>query len=235
MKHVPIDYGKWDFSGKGKNIESRLNPRAKQIMEKSMRYQDKRIGETGHMEIVTYFALELLGKAGGNCEIIIPTAILHDIGWSQLGQSVTGYFYLVKGFDMNNTQMRRNHELSSVKLARKLLEDMAYPDKYIPAILMHIDGHDTRKDAFSHDDRLNRDADKLWRYTLPQVRIQADLLGNNLKSFREKSLINIEKPEFFHHSISRKMASTELDNAIGYWKANQERISKILMQYNEGK
>ena len=55
------------------------------IWDLAEEYQDKRDDE-GHAKTVLEYAIKLLEILPANEKIVIPAAILHDIGWSQLSK-----------------------------------------------------------------------------------------------------------------------------------------------------
>lgn len=115
-----------------------------------------------HTEISIQLAYQLLRAEGGQEDIVIPAIILHDTGW----QKVPAAHHL-KAFGPKATspEINRTHEKEGVKIARKILTKINYDTEKIDEILKIIDGHDSRKDSISLNDRIVKDADKLWRYT----------------------------------------------------------------------
>ena len=61
----------------------------KKIWELAFPYQDKRNDE-GHAECVVSYAQKLLLAEKADSNVVIPAAILHDIGWSQLSAEAPG-------------------------------------------------------------------------------------------------------------------------------------------------
>jgi len=72
------------------------------------------------------------------------------------------------------SDVRYLHESEGVRLSAELLTSMGYSEDFIQKIGAIIDGHDTRKEAISLDDKIVRDADKLWRFTLTGVSVACD-------------------------------------------------------------
>lgn len=128
MKWKPIDWYRWDFSGKGKNLVGLLNDKEMKIWNAALEYQDTREGETGHGEVVTYFSIRLHQEVGGEREIIVPSAILHDIGWSQLSENERKLFYdkttdTIDGrqiFERYEPILRARHQEQGKILAKKI-------------------------------------------------------------------------------------------------------------------
>jgi HD domain len=107
-------------------------------------------------------------------DIVSLAIILHDIGWWSIDMDDI----LSKGFgpDMMQSDVRFLHESEGVRLATPILKTLGWPAKTIKAVCDIIDGHDTRKEPKSLNDRLVRDADKLWRFSVPGVAVASDWL-----------------------------------------------------------
>ena len=95
-------------------------------------------------------------------EIVLPTLLLHDVGWSTVPDDKQ---LLAFGPNMRYPALRRQHETEGVRIATEILTDLGYDPEQINQIVAIIDGHDTRKESLSLNDSLVKDADKLWRYT----------------------------------------------------------------------
>lgn len=214
--HKPIDYTKWNFDGKGNNIINLLLPVEKEIWNIALPYQDKR-NDTGHAENVTYFALKLTEFLNGKREITIPAAILHDIGWSQMKKEELDQFYDTLGTDYEK-QLRYRHQDEGVKFSRELLTKSGYPSEFIDPICEIISGHDTRKGFISKEDGIVRDADKLWRFTMPLFEIVIKERKWGFQKMINKCNDYISKSNFFYSEISKDIARIELDKTIESYK-----------------
>ncbi|MEA2004564.1 MAG: HD domain-containing protein, partial [archaeon] len=134
-----------------------MNPIFENIWELARPYLDTRKNEI-HTEIATSYADKLLEKEGGDKSIVIPAIILHDVGWKMIPKE-----HQIKGFGPKKTsiEIKRRHETEGVRIARDILNSTDYNTKKIEEILDIIDGHDTRKEAISLNDKIVKDADKL--------------------------------------------------------------------------
>jgi hypothetical protein len=129
-----------------------------------------------HVPLSYSYAERLLeGDAGADAEIVLLGILLHDIGWAVVDQEAI----LRDGFGpaMMSSDIRFAHEKEGARLAREILEGLGYPQATVEAVAAIIDGHDTRRDAISHEDELVKDADKLWRFTVTGVAISCDWFG----------------------------------------------------------
>jgi HD domain len=126
-----------------------------------------------HVPLSYGFARQLLkAYPEANEDIVSLAILLHDIGWWSIDEKDI----FEKGFGPNMMQsdVRFLHESEGVRLSAKLLTELGWPAKTIRAVGAIIDGHDTRKEPRSLNDRLVRDADKLWRFTVTGVAIASD-------------------------------------------------------------
>ena len=94
-----------------------------------------------------------------------------------------------------------------------------YDEEKIEEILEIINGHDTRKEAISLNDKIVKDADKLWRYTregfqIDHARFQEDY--NEILDWLHSSL-----DTWFFTDSAKRIAMEELDSRINESKTNQ--------------
>jgi len=139
-----------------------------QIYKKAEPYLDTRQNDI-HIQISYNFAKRLLTcYSGADEDIILPAILLHDIGWKMIPEEKHLNAFGPKGKD-NKT--KRLHEVVGAKIAREILLSLNYDEGKIKEISAIIDGHDTRLKALSLNDKLVKDADKLWRFTPTGVNI----------------------------------------------------------------
>jgi len=123
-----------------------------------------------HIPLSFAFAQALLKRHPDADEDIVSLAILlHDIGWWSIDMTDI----IEKGFGPNMMQsdVRFLHEKEGVRLSREVLANTGWSEPVIAAVGEIIDGHDTRPYPRSLNDRLVRDADKLWRFTVTGVAV----------------------------------------------------------------
>ncbi|MGJ4882860.1 MULTISPECIES: HD domain-containing protein [unclassified Bradyrhizobium] len=126
-----------------------------------------------HIPLSYAYARKLLAQYPDADEDIVSLAIiLHDIGWYTIDMKDI----IEKGFGPNMMQsdVRFLHESEGVRMSRDVLEQADWPENIIVAVGEIIDGHDTRPYPRSLNDRIVRDADKLWRYTTTGVAVACD-------------------------------------------------------------
>ena len=115
-----------------------------------------------HTRIALRYALKLLKTAKADDEIVVPAILLHDVGWKAVPEDLQLTAF---GPNRSNPQAARLHEVERKKMARKVLEGLHYPAKKVKEICRIIQGHDSRKRSISRNDRVVKDADKLFRHS----------------------------------------------------------------------
>ena len=214
MSYVPINYKTWVRSGTGKNI--RLTQKEREIWDDALSFQDSRPNDRGHAEVVAYFALKLL-EIGADRNVVLPAAILHDIGWSQVSVDFRKMFkdpYHPDFAKVNNPEMRRLHQKESVRLAIGILADCEWPKRYHAAILGIVGDHDTRDNFTSLEAHVMGDADRLWRFTA----IECENYGWKPQDFIAKRKADLAQPTYLLTEAGRRIAEIELKNTEAYFR-----------------
>lgn len=160
-----------------------------------------------HTEMATRCAYLLLEKEGGEEEIVIPAIILHDVGWKKVPEELH-----LKAFGPKATmpKVRRVHEVEGVKIAREILEKINYDQKKIKEILRIIEGHDSRKEPISLNDKLVKDADKLWRYSKEGFQINRKRYEHTFEQYMERLRSHLDK--WFLTESGKETAKQEIQN-----------------------
>ncbi len=158
-----------------------------------------------HTEISLMFALRLLDAEGGDEDVVVPAIILHDVGWKQVPEDIQ-----MKAFGPHATlpEWNRVHEVEGVRIAKEILQAVNYDPKASEQILDIIEGHDSRKQPLSLNDKLVKDADKLWRYTELGVEINRKRYDYTVDQYMHRLRSNLD-PWFLTDS-ARKMAIDEM-------------------------
>jgi len=159
-----------------------------------------------HIPLSYAFARKLLKHyPDADVDIVSLAIILHDIGWYSIDMGDI----IEKGFgpDMMQSEVRFRHEREGVRMSREVLETTNWPESVIAAVGEIIDGHDTRPQARSLNDRVVRDADKLWRFTVAGVAVACDWFKMTPRQYadrleRQVSILETEP--------GRQMAATAL-------------------------
>lgn len=120
-------------------------------------------GNDIHLPISLAYAERLcLAHPAADAELVRVTTLLHDTGWAHVDEARI----ISEGFTGNwrTAQIRYEHEREGCAVARRVLPGLGYPAEFIERVCLIIDGHDTRAVAYSLEDALMRDADRLWRF-----------------------------------------------------------------------
>jgi hypothetical protein len=159
-----------------------------------------------HIPLSFAFARKLLEIYPEADEDIVSLAILlHDIGWWSIDMADI----IEKGFgpNMMQSEVRFLHEREGVRLSREVLERTGWPQHVIAAVGEIIDGHDTRPQPRSLNDRLVRDADKLWRFTVTGVAVASDWFKMNPHQYADRLA---QQFSLLETEAGRQMAEEEL-------------------------
>ncbi len=150
------------------------------IYERAKPFLDTRNNDI-HTRIAFRYARELLGFYPDADEAVLLSAvILHDVGWKMIPEDKQ-----LKAFGpkMKDKDLRRVHELEGARIAAEILNAADYNVSKREEILAIIDGHDSRDHALSLNDRLMKDADKLWRFTRTSIEIYHRRFSMGLKEY----------------------------------------------------
>jgi hypothetical protein len=159
-----------------------------------------------HIPLSFAFARKLLEIHPEADEDIVSLAILlHDIGWWTIDMADI----IEKGFgpNMMQSEVRFLHEREGVRLSREVLQRTGWPEAVIAAVGEIIDGHDTRAQPRSLNDRLVRDADKLWRFTVTGVSVACDWFKMNPHQYADRLQ---QQFSLLETAAGRQMAEQEL-------------------------
>ena len=168
------------------------------IQELARPYLDTRKNDI-HTAISTRYAYHLLTLEGGMEEVVIPAILLHDVGWKKVPEEIQ-----LKAFGPNASlpEWNRLHEVEGARIAGEILHEVDYDPEKTEEIVHIIDGHDSRKEAFSLNDTIVKDADKLWRYSKEAFYINMERFQLSHGEGIERLLRNIE-PWFLTDSAKR--------------------------------
>ena len=127
-------------------------------------------------------------------DICLLAILLHDIGW----YSIDIERIVNEGFRSDNplqSDVRFLHELEGVRLGTDVLRDTGWSDDVISSVCEIIDGHDTRPHPKSLNDRIVRDADKLWRFDVTGITVASDWFGMTPHAYADKLAGEFDKLE----------------------------------------
>jgi hypothetical protein len=162
-----------------------------------------------HTRISVGFACRLLEREGGEEDVVIPSVILHDVGWKRVPEHLHREAF---GPRANSPEINRMHELEGVAIAQELLQQVGYDPEKSQEILHIIEGHDSRKEPLSISDCVVKDADKLWRNTRAGLRIDTKRFGETYDEGLDRIQSHVE--DWYLTSAAREMAVTEIQDRI---------------------
>lgn len=107
--------------------------------------------------------------------LVRVSILLHDTGWGRVDESRI----ISEGFsgDWRKAEIRFEHERQGCLIADEILPGLGYEDDFIAEVKKIIDGHDTRQEAYSLEDAMVRDADRLWRFTATGIALASGWFG----------------------------------------------------------
>ena len=178
------------------------------IWELAEPYLNTRDNNT-HTRISVRLAYQLLEKEGGDPAIVIPAIILHDVGWKAIPENLHLEAF---GPKATSPELNRVHEVEGVRIAKEILEQVQYDHRKIKEILEIIDGHDSREEPLSLNDKLVKDADKLSRYDKEMFHV--DIRRYNHTYEEQLNRLRSHLEEWFFTTSAKKIARKELKNRL---------------------
>lgn len=172
--------------------------------------QDLREDE-GHAEKVASFAIELCKLFKANENIVIPAATLHDIGYYGMEKSLLKNLMAGKLSEEETKQIKDKHMEKGAILAKQILEKVRYNPEMIKVIVKIIENHDLGGECSSVEEKIIRDADKLWRFSKPGFDIDVKRRGCPPIEWHNYLSKNIEKPNYFYTEEAKTIARDELE------------------------
>ena len=122
-------------------------------------------GDLPHAQVSHRYALRLLEEEGGEPGIVEPAVILHDVGWSRLEPEQIKIAFGVRAGGEEAERLNRIHEREGAAIAGRILESLRYNPRWIERIVSFIERHDSGDQPDSLEEKLVKDADKLWRFS----------------------------------------------------------------------
>lgn len=176
-----------------------------EIYRRAAVYWDTRHNDI-HLPLAYDFAKRLLTYYPDADEsIVLPAILLHDVGWKMVPEEKQLNAFGPKATDK---AANRLHEVEGVRIAGEILASLNYDAGKTGEILAIIDGHDSRLEALSLNDKLVKDADKLWRFTVTGVNIDYRRFGVELAGYLDYLGNKIE--EWLFTPEAKEIARAEL-------------------------
>ena len=163
-----------------------------------------------HLPMVAAYAERLCtAYPDADHELVLVAAILHDTGWAHVDESRI----ISEGFagDWRKAAIRFEHETEGCAVARRVLPQLNYSEDFIDRVCEIIDGHDTRHVAYSLEDDLVRDCDRLWRFDRAGITASSSWFGMPISDYVDRLEREI-LPELITEA-AREMATQDLTRA----------------------
>ena len=120
-------------------------------------------GNDIHLPVSLAYAERLCAAYPEADALLVRVAVLlHDTGWARVDEEKI----ISEGFsgDWRKAAIRFEHEKQGCVIAEEVLPPLGYDQEFVDQVCAIIDGHDTRAEAYSLEDAMMRDADRLWRF-----------------------------------------------------------------------
>jgi HD superfamily phosphodiesterase len=161
-----------------------------------------------HTRVAHDFALLLLEKEGGNRNIVEPAIILHDVGWSSLKPQDIAHAYGLKATGAKARELNRVHEVQGAIIAQEILTKQGYDKATIHQIVQIIKRHDSGKNPDTTEEKLVKDADKLWRFS--KIGYHYELQRQATTHSERSAFLSKKIDSWFFTQTAKAMAAKEL-------------------------
>lgn len=167
-------------------------------------------GNDVHLPVVAAYATRLCDAyPQADRELVLVSTILHDTGWAHVDETRI----ISEGFSGNwrKAAIRFEHEAEGCVVARRVLPGLGYDSGFVEKVCEIIDGHDTRQVAFSLEDALVRDSDRLWRFDRAGIMASSSWFGMPVSDYVDRLTREIV-PELITDA-AHQMAAADLIRA----------------------
>lgn len=156
---------------------------------------------------------------GGNPKIIEPAVILHDVGWFCLKPQELTVAYGVRAEGKEADRLNRIHEVQGAAIAQSILAEMEFVSSLIGKITAIIKRHDSGINAYSLEEKVTRDADKLWRFSKvgfwaekKRQGLDSKELYDHLAEHRESWIFTPTAAKLAQKGLERRLREIEIQN-----------------------
>jgi HD superfamily phosphodiesterase len=178
------------------------------LWRRALPYLDTRANDI-HTRICVRFAYELLRREGGDESIVIPAVILHDVGWKRVPENRQLEAF---GPRATSPELNRIHEKEGALIATGILKELGLQEPKTTEITVIIERHDSGERPTTLNERIVKDADKLWRYSREGLKIDTERFGETVEEGLERLRTNLEK--WFFTGAAREIAMQELAGRV---------------------
>ena len=161
-----------------------------------------------HTRVAHQYALELLEKEAGDKKIVEPAVILHDVGWSRLKSEEIKVAFGVNAKGEKGKQLNRIHEVEGAGIAREILMKLGYDRQSTDEIVRIIERHDSGKNPQTIEEKLVKDADRLWRVS--RIGYYYEMERQNTTHEVRYRFLTRNMGKWFFTKTARELANREL-------------------------
>lgn len=166
-----------------------------------------------HLPISLAYAERLcVAHPEANALLVRVAILLHDTGWARVDESKI----ISEGFsgDWRKAAIRFEHEKQGCVIAREVLPPLGYDEEFVEAVCAIIDGHDTRHEAYSLEDALVRDADRLWRFDHAGIALASGWFSMDPARYCDRLAAEIVPELLSEASVAMATADLERSNRL---------------------
>ena len=165
-----------------------------------------------HTRVAHQYAVYLLEKEAGDKKIVEPAVILHDVGWSRLKPEEIKIAFGVHAKGEKGRQLNRIHELEGARIAREILAKLDYDRSSTDEIARIIERHDSGKNPQTIEEKLVKDADKLWRVS--KTGYYYEMERQNTSHEVRYRFLTRNMGKWFFTKTARELADRELQERV---------------------
>jgi hypothetical protein len=170
-------------------------------------------GNDIHLPISLAYAERLCRAHPDADTLLVRVAILlHDTGWGRVDESRI----ISEGFggDWRKAAIRFEHEKQGCIIAREVLPPLGYDEAFVDDVCAIIDGHDTRHEAYTLEDAMVRDADRLWRFDPAGIALASGWFGMDPAVYTDRLRAEIVPELLTEAGIAMATAALDRSTAL---------------------
>ncbi|MBW2442739.1 MAG: HD domain-containing protein [Deltaproteobacteria bacterium] len=165
-----------------------------------------------HTRVAHQYAVYLLEKEAGEKKIVEPAVILHDVGWSQLQPEDIKIAFGVGAKGEKAKKLNRIHEVEGARIAREILKKLGHDRLSIDKIARIIERHDSGKNPQTIEEKLVKDADRLWRFS--KIGYYHEMQRQNTTHEVRYHFLTLHTGNWFFTKTAKELADTELQERV---------------------
>ncbi|MGB6064120.1 MAG: HD domain-containing protein [Desulfomonilaceae bacterium] len=178
----------------------------KQIWDRAVTFLRRgRPGDVEHTSTVLTYGKTLVANEGGNPLVVIPTLILHDVGWSQVDFSD---FISAPPEAKPDVESVRLHMRRGAQIANDVLNDLGWQPELIRRITRIIAVHDVPEEIRAMDDldaTLVFEADWLDKYEPSRLRRYFEGVHDATALKELQELLDMHKSQLFRTTTAKQL------------------------------